>query len=250
VVIELSLERAAAGASREVTYVAPQRCEVCSGSGAEPGHDPIRCTTCGGHGQVQVNRQTFLGSMTTVTTCATCRGRGSIIEDPCRRCRGSGIVDDEVTVTVEIPAGVDDGTRLRLAGRGGAGQNGSLPGDLYVQLRVAPDPRFERLGDDLRHTVRVGIAEASLGAVVAVPQIDQEPIEIDIPPGTQPGTVFRMARRGMPALRRRGRGDLIVVVDVVVPSELSEEQETALRALAEALGETPVARGRRRRRSR
>jgi molecular chaperone DnaJ len=250
VAVELTLERAASGGSRDVTYVAAQPCEVCSGTGSEPGHDPIRCPTCGGHGQVQVNRQTFLGSMTTVTTCSTCRGRGSIIEQPCHSCMGAGIVDDETIVTVDIPAGVDDGTRLRLAGRGGAGENGSPPGDLYVQVRVDPDPRFERLGDDLRHVVHIGMAEAALGTAVAVPQIDQEPIEIDLPAGTQPGTVFRMARRGMPALRRRGRGDLIVVVDVVVPDELTDEQEAALRAFAELSGEAPSDRGRRRRRAR
>lgn len=250
VTVEMDLAEAALGLSREISFVAPATCEVCSGSGSEPGHDLVRCPTCGGHGQVQVSRQTFLGSMTTVSTCTSCRGRGAIVEEACHQCRGSGLIDHETSLTVEIPAGVDDGTRLRLAGRGGSGEHGAPAGDLYVQVRVLPDARFERLGDDLRHMVRLGISEAALGTALVIPQIDGDSVDIDVPAGTQPGTVFRMARKGMPRLRRRGRGDLLVEIDVVVPESLTAEQEDALRQFASLHGEEPAQARRRRRRAR
>lgn len=247
---ELSLEEAAAGVSRELTFRAPRICERCGGTGSEPGHDIVTCPTCHGQGQVQVTRNTFLGTMMSVTDCSTCRGRGSIVDYPCLDCRGEGRVAAEDSLTVEIPAGVDDGTRLRLAGRGGAGEHGAPAGDLYVQVKVLPDPRFERVGDDLHHHIRIGIAEATLGTTVEVPIIGDEPMDLDIPAGTQPGTIFRMARQGMPRLRRRGRGDLLVTTEVTVPESLSAEEEQALRAYAEARGESPAQSRRRRRRVR
>lgn len=246
-VVELTLDDAATGVSREVAYVAATGCDACAGSGAAPGSTPTRCPTCGGAGQVQVSRSTFLGSMMTVTECATCRGEGSIIDQPCETCRGAGRIDDERLVTVEIPAGVDDGTRLRLSGRGGAGERGAPAGDLYVEVRIPPDERFTRMGDDLHHKLSVGVAEAALGAEVTVPLIGGEATEIDIPSGTQPGTVFRLQRQGMPRLRRRGRGDLLVEVDVQIPSDLTKEQEAALRSFAELRGERPAPPRRKRR---
>ncbi|MFQ5555334.1 MAG: molecular chaperone DnaJ [Acidimicrobiia bacterium] len=250
VTTEVTLAEAAFGVSCEVHFKAPEGCTVCHGSGSEPGHQPESCPTCGGHGRVQVNRSTFLGSMVTVSECSTCRGRGTIVRNPCPECRGAGRIEAEQSLTVEIPAGVDDGTRLRLAGRGGAGEMASPPGDLYLQVRVLDDPRFERLGDDLRHRLPVGIAEASLGAMTKVPLIDGDFFDLEIPAGTQPGTLFRMPRRGMPRLRRRGRGDLLVEVEIAVPEELSEDEETALRAFADARGEQPSPARKRKRRSR
>ncbi len=250
VAAEVTLEEAAAGVSRDLLYTAPARCEECAGSGSEPGHDPVTCPTCGGRGQVQINRNTFLGSMMTVTECTTCRGRGRVIEHVCASCSGAGRVTSEQAITVEIPAGVDDGTRLRLAGRGGAGEPGAPPGDLYLQVRVLADPRFQRMGDDLHHVARIGLAEATLGTVISVPAIDGDEFEVDIPAGTQPGTVFQSARRGMPRLRRRGRGDLLIEVNVEVPSDLSTDAEEALRSYAEVAGEQPLAPRKRRRRQR
>jgi len=250
VATEVTLADAAFGVSRDIHFKAPEACGVCAGSGSEPGHLPVACPTCGGHGRVQVNRSTFLGSMMTVSECGTCRGRGTIVRHPCEECRGAGRVDEEQSLTVEIPAGVDDGTRLRLAGHGGAGEMATPPGDLYLQIRVLDDPRFERLGDDLRHRLPVGITEATLGMTAKVPLIDGDVFELEVPAGTQPGTTFRMPRRGMPRLRRRGRGDLLVEVAVEVPAELSEDEEAALRSFAEARGEEPAPAGKRKRRKR
>ena len=238
--VDLTLAEAATGLSRHIEVSAPERCPSCTGSGAEPGHEPRRCPTCNGAGQVQVARQTMLGQMMTVTQCSTCRGRGEIIDSPCRTCSGSGRVDAQRTFTVEIPSGVDDGTRLRLSGRGGAGERGAPPGDLYVQVRVAPDPNFTRIGDDLHHKIRLGLAEATLGKKVEVPLIDGSSTEVDIPPGTQSATVFRLGKQGMPRLQRRGRGDLLLETEIVVPQDLPAEAEDALRDYAAILGEQPM----------
>ena len=249
--VALTLAEAASGVSREISFRASDRCSVCSGTGAEPGHSPVTCSTCAGRGQVQARRDTFLGSMMTVAPCSTCRGAGKIIDHPCHECRGGGLVETERNVTVEIPGGVDDGTRLRLTGRGGAGNPGAPAGDLYVEVRVALDERFERIGDDLKHVVHLGIGEATLGASVVVPLVDGDTDELDRPAGTQPGTVFRMGNKGMPRLQRRGRGDLFVEVVVDVPDRLTVEEEDTLRKFAELRGEKPAeARRRRRRRGR
>ncbi len=247
VTVELSLDEAAAGVSRDLHFAAASRCSVCHGGGAKAGTAPTQCPTCGGSGRVQVNRNTFLGSMMTVTECVTCRGSGQVIAEPCETCLGSGTVDEERVLAVEIPPGVDDGTRLRLSGQGGAGERGAPGGDLYVEVRVTADDRFHRSGDDLRHRIQIGLAEATLGASVEVPLIGGESMDVDIPAGTQPGTVFRLSRQGMPRLRRRGRGDLLVDVEVVVPDDLTAEQEEALRAYAALRGETPAGKRRKRR---
>lgn len=249
VVVDLNLAEAATGVSRNIEVTAPERCPACGGGGAEPGHDPQRCPTCNGAGQVQVARQTMLGSMMTVTDCSVCRGRGEIIDHPCQMCRGQGRIDAERSLTVEIPAGVDDGTRLRLSGRGGVGERGAPPGDLYVQVRIAEHPDFVRLGSDLHHKIKIGIAEATLGKTVTVPLVDGSSTEIDIPAGTQAATVFRLGRQGMPKLQRRGRGDLLIEVELVVPTELSHEEEELLRGFAELHGEEP-ADGKRRKKKR
>jgi molecular chaperone DnaJ len=248
--LRLDLAEAAVGVSREIEFRADDQCSVCGGNGAEPGTTVATCSTCGGRGQVQARRDTFLGSMMTVAPCTTCRGSGTVIEHPCRQCRGGGLVDGQRTITVEIPAGVDDGTRLRLTGRGGAGNPGAPAGDLYVEVRVMPDDRFERLGDDLRHVIHIGMAEATLGVTVKVPRVDGGEEEFDVPAGTQPGTVFRIGNQGMPRLRRRGRGDLFVETVVEVPDRLNAEEEDALRRFAAIRGENPATRRRRRRRGR
>jgi molecular chaperone DnaJ len=247
VTIELTLDEAAEGVRRDIEFAAAVSCRECAGSGAAPGTSPTRCGTCGGAGQVQVSRSTFLGSMMTVSECPTCRGSGQTIETPCPVCVGAGRVDDRHSLTVEIPEGVDDGTRLRLPGKGGAGERGAPAGDLYVQVRIPTDARFQRMGDDLHHCIQLGLAEATLGSAVTVPLLGGEEMDVDIPAGTQPGTVFRIARQGMPRLRRRGRGDLLVEVEVLVPTDLTAEQEQALRHFAELRGESPAGARRKRR---
>jgi len=237
--VDMTLAEAATGVSRQIDVSAPERCSSCAGSGAEEGHEPRRCATCHGAGQVQVARQTMLGQMMTVAPCSTCGGRGEVVDVPCRSCSGSGRIDGTRTFTVEIPAGVSDGTRLRLSGRGGVGERGAPPGDLYVQVRVAPDPSFTRVGDDLHHKIQLGIAEATLGKKVSVPLVDGTTTEVDIPPGTQSATMFRLGKQGMPRLQRRGRGDLLIEAEVVVPSDLPHEAEDALREFATILGEEP-----------
>lgn len=246
--VSISLAEAASGVEREVTYRAAVACPTCSGSGAAPGTDPVRCDRCGGQGSVRVTRQTMLGTAMSIAPCDRCRGRGKVVVDPCSECRGSGSVVDDVSVSVAIPEGVDDGTRMRLPGRGSAGEAGARPGDLFVEIQVDPDPRFERHGADLVHRVEIGIAEAALGKEVVVPTVDGADLDITIPPGTQPGSVFKLTKQGMPRLHRRGRGDLLVEVVVAVPTDLSPAQEEALRAFAAASGEGPVTPGRRRRR--
>lgn len=248
--IDMTMAEAATGVSTTFEIDAPERCPACGGNGAEPGHDPRRCPTCNGAGQVQVARQTMLGSMMTVTDCGTCRGRGEIIDSPCKVCSGQGRISSARSLSVEIPAGVDDGTRLRLSGRGGVGDHGAPPGDVYVQVRIAPDPNFTRVGSDLHHQIQIGVAEAALGKEVSVPLVDGSTTEIDIPPGTQSATVFRLSRQGMPRLQRRGRGDLLVEVEVVIPTDLTLDEEEALRSYASLRGEEPAAAKRRRRKRR
>jgi molecular chaperone DnaJ len=246
--VDMSLAEAATGVSRDVSFSAAIKCTVCEGSGSEPGHDPVLCPTCGGRGQVQVQRNTLLGSMMTVAQCSTCRGRGQLIEEFCYECRGAGRVQREHSLTVEIPAGVETGTRLRLSGRGEAGDLNASAGDLYVEMRVEPDERFERSGEELLHRVRLGIAEAALGTEIKVPLVGGGSHLFDVPPGTQSSSLFRLPREGMPRLRRRGRGDLVIEVEVHIPEDLSAEEEDLLRRFAALREEEPAASAKRRRR--
>jgi molecular chaperone DnaJ len=242
--VSLTLAEAAVGISREIEFRAPGRCDRCDGSGAEPGHDPVTCPTCRGRGSVQVARESFLGRIMTVAPCSQCGGRGEIIEHPCTACSGDGRVNVERSVTVEIPGGVEDGMRLRLSGRGGAGERGAPAGDVYVEVAVETDERFERHGNDLHHRVEIGISEAVFGTSIEVPVIDGGTETIDLPAGTQPETVYRLAKRGMPRLKRRGRGDMLVHIGVAIPKELSTEQEDALRTYADLRSEQPAPRKR------
>jgi molecular chaperone DnaJ len=235
--VELTLGEVASGVSRTVEYRARVVCPTCRGSGAAPDTQLVSCDRCAGQGSVRVSRQTFLGTAVSIAACDRCRGRGRVPHEPCSQCRGTGSAVDEVSVAVEIPAGMEDGSRLRVAGRVGAGEPGGRSGDLYIEVRVSPDDRFQRHGADLVHRVSVGFAEAALGATLKVPTVDGPELEIEVPAGTQPGTVFKLARLGLPHLRRRGRGDMLVEVQVVVPSRLNSQQQEALRAFAVASGE-------------
>jgi molecular chaperone DnaJ len=242
--VSLTLADAAVGASREIEFRAPGTCDRCDGIGAEPGHDPVTCSTCRGAGSVQVARDSFLGRIMTVAPCSQCRGKGQTIDHPCTQCEGGGLVTVDRSVTVDIPAGVEDGTRLRLSGRGGAGERGAPSGDVYVEIGVKHDERFDRVGDELHHRVEIGISEAVFGLTVEVPVIDDDAESIGIPAGTQPETVYRLAKKGMPRLRRRGRGDMLVHIGVAIPTDLTSEEEDTLRTYGELRDEQPAKRKR------
>lgn len=233
----VTLSDACFGATAEVSFRAASRCESCGGSGAVEGSRPVTCSRCNGQGAVQAARRTVLGTMMSVVECDACHGAGTLIDDPCTTCSGGGSIVGDRTVKVEVPEGVADGTRLRLSGNGEAGERGAPAGDLYVEIRVTPDERFERSGDDLIHRVSVGIAEATLGGEAVVPLLEGETTMIDLPAGTQPNTMFSLPGKGMHRLGRRGRGRLIIEVVVAIPTQLGSEAEAALRGYAAATGE-------------
>jgi len=239
-VVHLDLAQAAFGSTATVEVRLPVACERCGGNGCEPGTHPARCDVCGGAGEVREVRRSILGQIVTAAPCVACSATGSRIPSPCKDCRGDGRVRSSKSIDVEVPAGVDDGQRLRLAGRGPAAPRGGVPGDLYVTVRVAPDPRFERHGDDLLHVRPIAFTQAALGCHLDVETLDGDE-ELIVPPGTQPGHLFRLKGRGVPALRGRGRGDLIVRVDVEVPGRLSHEEEELLRQWATLRGDEVAA---------
>jgi molecular chaperone DnaJ len=243
--VQISLAEAAFGTPTDVKFRTAVGCEVCDGSGAEPGTDRQTCPTCQGTGAQRVARRGLLGTMMSVTTCSTCSGSGEIVSDPCKNCLGRGTTQQDRDVRVEIPPGVATGTRLRLNHEGEAAGRGGRAGDLFVEIQVMPDERFERQGDDLVHRLRVGIAEAALGTTLQVPLLDDATHDLDVPAGTQPGWVARIPGQGMSRLGRRGRGDLAVVVDVEVPVDLTDEEEELLRRFAELRREQPAGRKRR-----
>ena len=236
--LELTLEEAARGGRREVQIERPEACPDCRGTGAEGGRLET-CPQCGGAGRVRSARATPFGQFVTVQTCPRCGGTGRTAVAACSRCGGRGRVMRRRTLEIEIPAGVDDGMRLRLRGEGEPGRQGGPPGDLYVRVRLRPHPVFRREGDDIVAEVPVGIAQAALGARLRVPTLDGEE-ELLIPPGTQPGQVIRLKGKGMPRLRQGGRGDHVVRIKVEVPRRLSERERELLLELARLRGEPVV----------
>jgi molecular chaperone DnaJ len=235
-VLDLSLTEAVFGTTKALEVRLPVVCDPCGGSGAAPGTHAARCDTCGGAGQVRQVRRSILGQIVTAGVCPTCGGAGSVIPSPCPTCGGDGRVVAERRLDVEVPAGIDDGQRLRLPGRGAAAPRGGASGDLYVHVRVAPNADFVRDGNDLLHVRTIGLTQAALGTACTIETLDG-PEELVVPAGTQPGRVFRLRGRGVPVLQGRGRGDLLVQVEVQVPERLSEAEETLLRQLAELRGE-------------
>lgn len=238
----VTLEEAAFGTEVEVQYSALSTCDVCEGTGASPGTHPVTCPDCGGGGQVRMAQRSVFGTMMSVTTCPTCKGEGALIADPCPECDGSGAKSGKKNVNVEVPAGVSRGTRLRMSGRGESGGRAGQPGDLFVEIDVEPDERFERRESDLVHSLNVSVPQATLGARIEVPTIDGESESLEIPAGTQPGAVFTFSGRGMPVLGRRQRGDMHVVVGVSIPDVLTSEEEQLVRRWSELMGETTVRR--------
>jgi molecular chaperone DnaJ len=231
--VTLTLEEVANGAKRELELDLTAICSNCRGNGAEPGTPIETCPRCGGTGQLQSVSRSVFGQLVRMQACDACQGEGKIPKEPCHVCRGAGQEIRTESVTVEIPAGIEDGQRLRLSGRGHAGGRGGPPGDLYVLVGVAPDPRFERHGDDLVTRVDVPFTDAALGTTIDVATLDGTE-QMELKAGTQPASVLRLRGRGLPELRGRGQGDLHVVVNVLVPSRLSDEQRELLRRFAES----------------
>jgi len=227
--LELTLEEAARGCEKKLRIRRPEPCPACKGSGAEAGEGKSVCPTCRGYGQVE---QVLGGFMRFRQTCPRCGGEGRIIRRRCRQCGGSGLKEKTAAVTIRVPAGVEDGMRLRSAGNGAAGRQGGQRGDLFVLLRVRPHEIFKRRGDDLLCEAPISFAQAALGAEIAVPTLEGS-AQIRIPPGTQPGTVFRLKGKGMPNVHGYGRGDLLVRVQVEVPSNLNAQQKAKLKEFAE-----------------
>lgn len=232
----VTFEQAVFGVTLPVTLKVPQACDDCGGSGAGAGTKPVTCADCNGSGQIQRVRQSLLGQMVTASACPRCGGLGEVIATPCPTCRGEGRVTAERTYQVDVPAGVDSGSTLRLTGRGAAGPRGGPPGDLYVHLRVAEHERFVRDGNDLVTEVPISISQAALGTTVKLETLDGDE-EIAVAPGTQPGTEVVMRQRGVPRLQGRGRGDLRIIFTVAVPTDLSDAETDLLRQLAELRGE-------------
>lgn len=233
---EITLQQAASGAAVEVSYDAVARCEHCHGNGAEPGTPIETCAKCGGTGQLRVVSRTPFGQVVRAATCDVCHGDGRVAQTPCHVCSGRGRRVERVNVSVDVPAGIDDGQRIRISGRGHAGEHGGPAGDLYVQIHVKEDPRFVRHEDQLVTVVDVAAPLAALGTTVEVPTIDGT-TELEIPAGIQPHESLTIRGQGMPALRGRRRGDLRVVVNVVIPRHLKREQKELLEQLAESLTE-------------
>jgi molecular chaperone DnaJ len=231
--VEITLREAAYGVEREVNVQTVKNCRICDGVGGTESHT---CPTCGGAGAVRTVREGILGQMVSTQTCSACGGRGRIIDVYCDNCRGSGRVSEVEKRRLRIPEGIESGMRLRVAGAGHAGEPGAPPGDLYVNILVQEDPELIRDGEDLLHRMRISFVEAALGTETEVPTLDgSAPVRIE--PGTQPGTTLRLRGEGMPRIRRRGRGDLKVVVDVMVPTRLTAEQRELLERFEAVSGE-------------
>ena len=233
---EIDLVQAAHGTTVEVSYEAITLCEHCRGNGAEPGTPIETCSRCEGTGQLRVISRTPFGQVVRAAACDVCHGEGRVAREPCKQCQGRGRKVQRAQVAVDVPSGISDGQRIRVGGRGHAGERGGPSGDLYVQIRVSEDARFLRDGDDLVTAVDVPAPLAALGTNVEVPTIDG-PVELEVPAGTQPHETLLVRGGGMPALRGRHKGDLRVVVNVVIPRRLKREQRELLERLAESMTE-------------
>jgi molecular chaperone DnaJ len=234
--LDLTLEEVVFGARKTLDLRMPVECTTCSGSGCAPGTHPDRCPTCDGTGEVRQVRRSMLGQIITAAPCNACSGTGQIVPNPCETCRGVGRVDGSRTIDVDVPAGIEEGQRLRLTGRGPAGPRGGPAGDLYVVVRVASHPTLERRGDELWAHVPVSIVQATLGTHVELATLDG-PHDLEVPPGTQHGTYIRVRGLGVTRLRGGRRGDLVVEIAVEVPTRLTAEEAELLAQFAALRGE-------------
>lgn len=233
--LDLTFEEAVFGAEKEIEIVRDEVCSTCSGSGAKPGTSPIRCSQCNGTGEIRQVRQTILGSMVQASTCPTCRGQGEVISSPCPTCQGRGRERKTRHKVVDIPAGVDSGTQIRLSGEGQPGENGGPNGHLYIAIQVKPHKFFRRREYDILLDLNINVAQAALGADVEVPTVDG-PTKLTIPSGTQPGKILTLKGKGVPRLRGNGRGDQHVVINVEIPTRMNSEQRQIFEDLARSLG--------------
>ncbi len=233
--LTLTFEEAVLGVEKEIEFRRPEQCDHCQGSGAEPGTSPSRCVTCNGSGEVRRTRQSILGSFVNVSTCPECRGVGEIITSPCSTCRGQKTVAKMVKRKIEVPAGVDNDTQLRLTGEGAPGKDNGPPGSLFIFFKVKKHEIFQRRDNNILLDLEINVAQAALGNEITVPTIDGE-VNLTIPAGTQSGSVFRLRDKGVPFLRRDGRGDQLVIVQVGIPKKLSDEQEELFQQLSRTLG--------------
>jgi molecular chaperone DnaJ len=233
--VTLEFEEAIFGLEKEIEFTRREVCSVCDGSGAEPGTTPVKCNTCNGTGEVRQSRQTFLGSLVNVSACPTCGGRGETVSTPCRNCEGRGLERVTIRRIVPIPPGVDEGTQIRLAGEGEPGTNGGPKGDLFIVIHVKPHRYFRRRNDEIYLDLAINVAQATLGAEVTIPTVDGEE-KIKIQSGVQPGKTIRLKGKGVPRLRRNGRGDQVVILSVEIPRSLTSEQRQLFEKLAETMG--------------
>ena len=234
--VDLDLSECAFGTTRDLVVDTAVVCPTCSGEGTAPGTHPVVCDICNGRGEVSQVTRSFIGQMMTSRPCPGCGGFGTVIRKPCPECDGDGRVRTRRTIKVRIPAGVEDGTHIQLAGEGETGPGGGPPGDLFLEIVQRPHPIFERQGDDLHCTVTIPMVAAALGATLEVETLDG-PAELDIRPGTQSGQAIPKYGQGTERLNASGRGDLIIHVTVETPSKLEPEQEELLRQLAKLRGE-------------
>lgn len=233
--LDLSFEEAVFGVEKDIEFTRDEVCSTCNGSGAEPGTSPVRCATCNGTGEVRQVRQTILGSMVQVATCPACNGQGETINSPCHTCGGRGLERKTRRKIVSVPAGVDEGNQIRLAGEGQPGINGGPHGNLYLQIHIKPHKFFKRRENDILLDLDINVAQAALGADVTIPTVDGNEA-LKIPAGTQPGKVLRLRNKGVPFVRGGGRGDQLVVINVAIPKTLTPEQRTLFEQLAKSLG--------------
>jgi molecular chaperone DnaJ len=233
--LNLSFEEAVFGIDKDIEITRDEVCDVCDGSGAEPGTTPVQCPTCGGSGEVRQTRQSFFGSLVQVTTCPTCHGGGEHISKPCKNCRGQGYEQKTLKKTVTVPAGIDNGNHIRLTAEGQPGVFGGPRGDIYIRIRVKPHKYFRRRNNDILLDVNISVPQATLGDEVEVPTVDG-PAKLKIPAGIQPGKVIRMRGKGVPHLRYNGRGDQLVMVNVEIPKRLNADQRELFEKLAESMG--------------
>lgn len=235
--LKITFEEAVFGTEKTITLEKQNACEACKGSGAESGSKVITCPKCHGQGQIVTQRRTIFGNIQSATTCDRCDGEGKIPETACKICKGSGVMRGKKTLEVKIPAGIDNGQRIRVSGEGEVGYRGSNAGDLYLVINVAPHKDFIRDGFDLRKELPISFTQAALGATVQFATLDGE-IELKIPAGTQAGKTFRVAGKGVPHINSAKRGDLLITVRVIVPSKLSKKETELIKQLAELQGET------------
>jgi molecular chaperone DnaJ len=229
--VSVELAEAASGATRSVQFSAVVECRTCHGTGAAPGTSPTACPRCGGTGRLQSVSTSFLGQVVRTQACPECGGAGEVVETPCEDCKGTGRLTEQRELEVEIPPGIHDGQRIRLGGEGHAGLLGGRSGDVYVLVEVRPDPRFVREGNDIVSAVDLTMTQAALGATVPIETLDGEE-QLEFVPGTQPGEIRVLRGKGMPVLQGRGRGDHRVLVNVAIPSHLTDEQRTLLAEFA------------------